>query len=807
MVYGILAVLAVRRPLLARLAAREAVRRPWQSALVVGGLMISSASITASLVGADSQRDSQELNAYRQWGRVDLIVTRGGPFFSPEVANRIVGDQTLRPSITGVQAGVELVGSVADLDRQLARPIVRLIGFDASTQAPFGSFVLSDGTRTEGQELTAGQVLVSHQLADFLEARVGDSLQLSVEQMATAGPTLLTVAGIVRPDGPGSYGLRPALFLPLETAQRLAGTEQINVVRISAKGEGRAEVETAHRIAPAVNAALADLPDGKTLEVRGVKHDHVKAIEQATRLNRYFLLGMSFLIIMAAATLVINLMMALADERRSRLAVLRAIGITRGDLVVTSVMEGALYSLVAALLGTIPGILAGQVVALRQNDAFTAFTGQRGDYVFHLSVHPATVAVSVMTAALITLGTLFIVALRTSRMSIASAVRDLPEPPVKPRSQRPQRVALASSAMLALIILVVGSYLGRLVGGYALIMVAAGVSGRMIPDRARATLMGAALAAWSFGIASTLNLRGDLRIFISTFFLAVLGSAIGLCIVAAANLQAVETLSRFGGRGRPRASLRPALAYLARRPWRSGLASGAFAVVLALVTVFAVIISLVRPHYEWDSRGYTIRLASAGPTAITLPPALQGLVMSEAAITTRSYVGPFQSTFLGGDGLLIPLYEISETSPDHLPLHLTGHDPRFHSEAGVWKAIQEDPTWVIANFGNPGEMITLQGARGPVHLRIAAAAPPGLMDGVIGSREALAPFGPASVGTTLFLRTRPDADPKAVARDMRRALFTQGVDATPTRELLDEGNRGGNAAWLRCSTHSCGWVS
>ena len=47
LVYAALLILAIRRPLLARLALREAVRRPGQSAVVVLGLMIGTMAIFA----------------------------------------------------------------------------------------------------------------------------------------------------------------------------------------------------------------------------------------------------------------------------------------------------------------------------------------------------------------------------------------------------------------------------------------------------------------------------------------------------------------------------------------------------------------------------------------------------------------------------------------------------------------------------------------------------------------------------------------------------------------------------------------
>ena len=161
LVYAGLLVLAVRRPLLARLALREAVRRPGQSAVVVLGLMIGTMAIFAVQVLGDSFLESQTRGAYLAWGRVDLLAADGGRFFDPALAAELSGDPGLRPSLGGVQAGVELPSSVTDIDRGNVKPMVVLVGFDPATQAAFGSYRLTDGKATDGQDLAPGEVLIS----------------------------------------------------------------------------------------------------------------------------------------------------------------------------------------------------------------------------------------------------------------------------------------------------------------------------------------------------------------------------------------------------------------------------------------------------------------------------------------------------------------------------------------------------------------------------------------------------------------------------------------------------------------------
>ena len=140
LVYAALVVSALRRPLLARLALREAVRRPGQSAVVVLGLMVGTVSIFAMQVFSDSALESQTHGAYLAWGHVDLVAADGGRFFDAAQAAAVAADPKLRSSLAGVQAGIELPSSVVDHDRNNAKPLVMLVGFDPATQAHFGSY-------------------------------------------------------------------------------------------------------------------------------------------------------------------------------------------------------------------------------------------------------------------------------------------------------------------------------------------------------------------------------------------------------------------------------------------------------------------------------------------------------------------------------------------------------------------------------------------------------------------------------------------------------------------------------------------
>ena len=69
--------------------------------------------------------------------------------------------------------------------------------------------------------------------------------------------------------------------------------------------------------------------------------------------------------VVAGVLLLINIFVMLAEERKSELGTLRALGFTRRHLVRVFGIEGTAYSIAAAALGALAGIGVGRVVVRR----------------------------------------------------------------------------------------------------------------------------------------------------------------------------------------------------------------------------------------------------------------------------------------------------------------------------------------------------------------------------------------------------------------------------------------------------------
>jgi ABC-type lipoprotein release transport system permease subunit len=784
--YATLAVLAWRHPLLSRLAVREAVRRPGQAAVVVAGLMVGTAAILAVEVGTDSTVASSASGVEQAWGRVDLTVSDGGRPFSPEVARALADDPRLDPLISGVQSGIELVGGAADLDRETARASTRLIGFDPATQSAFAMFRLADGRASDGRDLAPDEVVISRSLADGLDARVGDRLRLSAGSAASA---VVEVAGIALPVGPGAYGLRPAVYAPLSALARLMPSGSINLIRMSGRGDGDAEIAASHDAIPLVRAVLDPLPGARSLVIREDKREGIEEAVRVAEDGRTWLTAYGLLIAVTGVTVVANLVVAIAEERRSGLAVLRAMGLSRSGLVLLSLLEGGLYSLVAAAFGLLPGsAIAGLLIAQIPDFLYTPIG--RATPV-HASVQPISIVASIAAGSLIVMAAMLVASVRTSRLVISAAIKDLPSPPTPDsRSRRQAAVLIALVGISLMMVVIPGSPL-QVLGGIGLIAAVTALARGRVSDRSRATLAGAALAGWVFAVIVT-RPRGA-----QDSAWALLPLVFGLSIVMAANLPAIERLvdAVAWRRGVLLASLRPPLAYASRRPVRAGLGIGAFALVVTAITTFATVRGTYDANLQPDTGQYSIRVTTASDRTLELPASVAASVNDETSVLTHTYRGDVGYLFSGGGhGLdrdqLIPFFALTGAQLAEPPVRLWRWESRFRDEHEVWRALRDDPSLLVSSTYAFGTELTLQGADGPVTRHVAAIFSPILLVGLAGSPDAVSPFGSSGSGTTTLIGLKPGYDVTETARTIQRAVSATGAEVTPLADLLVEGRRG-----------------
>jgi len=456
-------------------------------------------------------------------------------------------------------------------------------------------------------------------------------------------------------------------------------------------------------------------------------------------------------------------------------------------------LEGALYSLVAVVAAFAPGAVIGLVIVralVGGNLLYTRPLETRAGLLLY-TITPGSAGLSIAIGALIVLATLFATSIRSSRMQISSAIRNLPEPASRRKRSIWGTVFLSGLGLGSLAALAPGNLSIRLAGGVGLIVVAAALVGSRIPARLRATSTGAALTVWAAAAIVAVASSGNWDSLV--IGLGALVAVFGLSLIVAANLRILEIPAGML-QGGARATLRPSLAYLTRRPLRAGLGIGAFALVLALMTTSSVFVATYLGQTRSTLSEYDIRVTAPTTSGVTIPDSVRPEILRDVAVPTRPYRGEvIASTNPSApqEDIYLPLYSLSPAQLAAGPFQLSSRESRFKSDAEVWAAMAQDPHLVVTpTYQNPGMTLTLAGPDGPVQFRVAGGVKTLGLWGLAGSDAAMAPFATLPVGTTILAKVAPGANVDALARQIQREVFSQGAEVTTVKEMFDSTARG-----------------
>jgi putative ABC transport system permease protein len=226
-------VLMAQRPILARMAARNALRRPRQTATVVAGLMVGTAIVSAALVAGGSAAYAIRGYVYQSLGHIDESVSiEGYPYFPQSVYDAYLNDPDLQGEFDAISANA-IWEAAADHPRtDLAEPSVAVVGFEPDRDAGFGAFHVKGGGRDDGTGLQRGEAILTDRLADELGAGPGDRITLSfTPPVDPLLPEIFPLNGTVT----FSAGPNDPFGLPLGPAQPLPSTHEVQVDRSASR--------------------------------------------------------------------------------------------------------------------------------------------------------------------------------------------------------------------------------------------------------------------------------------------------------------------------------------------------------------------------------------------------------------------------------------------------------------------------------------------------------------------------------------------------------------------------------------------
>jgi putative ABC transport system permease protein len=393
------------------------------------------------------------------------------------------------------------------------------------------------------------------------------------------------------------------------------------------------------------------------------------------------------------------------------------------------------------------------------------------------------VLVGFVGGTLVALATIVVVWRRASGLDIGAAIRGRTAP-ARIRRHRPAG-ALPALRLAGLAIVIGGlastDTAARAFAGVVALALAASVIGRGLSERARLSLLAAAIVAWTLVVAETLG-TGDARSSMRLFVVLSLISVFSLSMLVAANIAILERVA--GGLGRrsaaARQTLRPVLATLGQRPLRTGLTVGLFGIVLSLVTAAAAVLATDRPSSPSDTSPYQIVATTMGRNAVDIRPDAQ--VAAVGTVPFRIYRGDVS---FSGRRIANITATIYEATPALAGLPLSSRAPSMKRDADAWqRVIYGDGA--IGGFGIPGQSLVFDDSDVGV-MNVGFLRPGGPIFGTIVAPSAFAAI-PGELGTTYLIQTRRGVDAAALVHSLEKTWLPDGLDASTARALADRGS-------------------
>ena len=411
---------ALRVPHLARIGVRGVGRRPLRTALIVFGLMLSTMFVASSLAVDDTITTAVKTVAVFNLGRVDEDVIGGSgnlnlysERYGDQLQAGLAGDHRVAGVAPALVAGNLLV---ADETARQVRGDVNGIALAPDSSGPLADLRDASGHTAPPSALDPGGIYLNRTLGTLLNARPGDSVYL----YSTRWPGQrfgFTVRAVV---SGGALGDPPAMVLPLARFQQMLGAgANINHIYVANAGDGLTGVGLSDSVAARIDYLLPGDVRADTIKQDGVQ----LALRAQDIFGRILTLYTSFAL--AIGLLLIFLIFALlAAERRAELGMVRALGMRRGGVVGMLLYEGATYDAGAALAGMLGGLGLGALIVNLVSPILTQI-----GFPLKLAVQNQSMIVAFCLGFVFTLGTIWLAAWSVTRMTVAAALRDLPEPP------------------------------------------------------------------------------------------------------------------------------------------------------------------------------------------------------------------------------------------------------------------------------------------------------------------------------------------------------------------------------------------
>ena len=365
------------------------------------------------------------------------VVAEDGSFFPEDAVQRI-------EQVPGVKTAVPSVQKVSTLWFKKAMVRLLVMGIEPKKDEAVHDYQLAEGEYF-GKNSKPYDALLETGFAQGLGVKIGDEVKLGTTRGGLSGSVKeFRIIGLLSPQGAASFNQGGVIFLPLPAAEHFFAKEgdgfinQVSVVLADSADE------------KAVQAKIAGiLPTGLTVRSPMARAHFAKETMQAAESG----LDVAYLLMIVLGLFTIfNTYLMNVGERRRQLAVLRAVGATRGQVMRMLLLEGLAMGSVGTVLGALLGVAGAYFLTDAMSRVFSTPMPP-------LQIGPRTFILAALLGPGISLLAMFIPTWIASRISPLESMRFVP---FKPRG----RTSLWYVLFSLMFFIVTGSALAACIVGY-----------------------------------------------------------------------------------------------------------------------------------------------------------------------------------------------------------------------------------------------------------------------------------------------------------------------------------------------------
>ncbi len=356
------------------LAQRTLIRNPLRSILMMLGVTIGIASLTAMTSVGEATRQETMRRFKNMVGTYNVINiepgasrTRGMPSLTTvEPSLKFEDARAIAAEADGV-AQVAEVQNAFDLD----------VKYRDNTTASAIYGISANWLEMHSYFINTGDVISADDVQSLARvAVIGPDIQAALfpdqdplGKQIRIGNVPFQIKGVLesRGAGPGGGSLDSIVFIPVTTAsKRLFNRDYLTTITAQLTDPSDPE-PVIEEITAILRERHGIVPPGENDFTITSPRASAEQVAEVSSTLTTVLTGVAVIAMIIGGTVIMSLMLIAVSERRREIGVRRAVGATRTDIMVQFLVEAAIVSLIGGLVGVTLGIGGGFIAALQQN--------------------------------------------------------------------------------------------------------------------------------------------------------------------------------------------------------------------------------------------------------------------------------------------------------------------------------------------------------------------------------------------------------------------------------------------------------